>query len=72
MINLILCQDNEICSFQHILAHNFRKTIGGATSTEIKQDFDLPHKPTKFHKNPSKIKDAGVSTRFTRFGLYIT
>ena len=33
----------------YILAHNFCKTIGGATSIAHVRDFDLPHDPTKFH-----------------------
>ena len=52
-------------------AHNFHKTTGGATSTHLDQDFDLPHNPTKFHKGPSKIEEARVFARFTGFGIFI-
>ena len=65
----------EIMKYLHlqlILPHIFGKTIGGATSVTLVRDFDLPYNPTKFHKDPSKIKDTRVSTSFSHFGPYIT
>ena len=71
MTSLIIFGDNELYNFPHILPPIFRKTIGDATGIELVQDFDLPHNPTKFHEDLSKIKDARVFTRFSHF-YYIT
>ena len=57
---------------QCIFAHIFDQTIGGATSITVIRDFHLPHNPTKFHKDPSKIKEVRVFTSFSHFGPYIT
>ena len=50
MLSLNLSQHNEIHSFQHLLAHIFRKTIGGTIVIKLVQDFYFPHNPT-FHKD---------------------
>ena len=52
MISLIISENNEIYSFQYILAHNFHKTIGDAANTELDRDVDRAHNPNNFHKDP--------------------
>ena len=45
--------------------------IGGATSITHIRHFDLPHNPTKSHKDPSIISDArGLNIFFTFWSVY--
>ena len=48
----------------HILVCVLHSIIGGATSITHIRHFDLPHNPTKFHKDPSIISDARALARF--------